>query len=216
MTDPRHRATLQSAKNDAESLTPRTMASPALRRLFGGFRAQYHFWIGRRAYRAGRLHTAGRHLDKALARGNSSFSAYLLMAKVAYRGQDMPRALDCFRQARLVDPARYALEGFPKGFLESLGRQSQSQEAAQHRFRIVIEPARPSSRRQPARPTQGAGRLTAQPERTQDSAAQPEKQTLGDFSSREERDRARGRPLLRPGEWADIDWDVEARKLFGD
>jgi hypothetical protein len=39
---------------------------------------------------------------------------------------------------------------------------------------------------------------------------------LGDFSSRAEQDKARSRPMFRPGEWADIDWDVEARKLFGD
>ena len=39
---------------------------------------------------------------------------------------------------------------------------------------------------------------------------------LGDFASRDEMLRHRERPALKPGEGSDVDWDGEARKLFGE
>jgi len=233
------------------------MSTFAINRLWSGLTARYHVWHGRRAYRAGRLRAAGRHLDRALARGCSSFGAYLLLGKVAYRERDMQRAMDCFRMARRTDPARFALEGFPKGFIESLATQPAG--SVKQRYRIIIEPGSgstarsdrgPGRNRRPLadgsgrRPTNGGasdegpreirdvrdlrrptGQADSETGSSQPADGSPETTPgstpgsttgLGDFSSPAERERTRGRPLLRPGEWADIDWDVEARKLFGE
>jgi len=38
----------------------------------------------------------------------------------------------------------------------------------------------------------------------------------GDFASRDEWLKHRDRPALRPGDGHDIDWDSEARRLFGE
>ena len=192
------------------------MPSLALRRIVHGLKARYHLWNGRRAYRAGRLRAAGRHLSEALSRGHSSFSAYLLMGKVAYREQDMEAAAECFRMARRADPARYAMEGFPKGFLESL--LEKPQEAVRQRYRVVIEPTQleggnPSRARKPLRPTRS--QVASGPAQA-GGADEARDGNKGDFMSRDEEERLRSRPLLRPGEWADIDWDVEARKFFGE
>jgi hypothetical protein len=210
------------------------MTTLAIRRLFSGLRARYHVWNGRRAYRAGRLRAAGRHLDLALASGHSSFGAYLLLGKVAYRIRDMRRAMDCFRLARRTDPTRYALEGFPSGFIESLGRKSST--PAPQKYRIVIEPTATDDSRTPdRRPLQDVTKLKSTSSTARTRAANPESleqadnedeagepsaeapaDALGDFSSRAEQEKARSRPMFRAGEWADIDWDVEARKLFGE
>ena len=228
------------------------MSTFAIHRLWSGLTARYHVWHGRRAYRAGRLRAAGRHLDTALARGCSSFGAYLLLGKVAYRERDMQRAMDCFRMARRTDPARFALEGFPKGFIESLATQPAGR--VKQRYRIIIEPGSGSTARGDRGPgrnrrslSDGSGKspggTSEGPREIRDvrDLRRPDSETgasaestpgstpgsnpgssagsttgLGDFSSPDERERTRGRPLLRPGEWADIDWDVEARKLFGE
>ncbi len=188
------------------------MTTLAMRRLFSGLRARYHAWNGRRAYRAGRLRTAGRHLDLAISHGHQSFGAYLLLGKVAYRERDMQRAMDCFRLARRTDPTRYALEGFPAGFIESLGRHPAH--AARQKYRIVIEPTGAEETRgaRDRRPLQDALKAREPGRAESGRASEP----LGDFKSRDEQEKARGLPRLRPGEWADIDWDLEARKLFGD
>jgi hypothetical protein len=212
------------------------MSTFAIHRLWCGLTARYHVWHGRRAYRAGRLRAAGRHLDRALSRGYSSFGAYLLSGKVAYRERDMQRAMDCFRMARRSDPARYALEGFPKGFIESLATHPSGK--LKQRYRIIIEPGLSS----PATPSAGYRngpeplRPRPRPEMRGGSAPKPPHEApsqglggieasqeesgtgtgLGDFTTPAERERTRSRPLLRPGEWADIDWDLEARKLFGE
>jgi len=194
------------------------MPTFALRRLFLGLAARYHVWHGRRAYRAGRLRAAGRHLSQALAAGHSSFSAYLLMGKVAYRERDMKCAMDCFRMARRADPARYALEGFPKDFIESLARQP-VENARQH-YRVIIEAAGGSGRpsraiadeRSPLRPLQ-ARREAISPA---SSAAGQEPRAAGKLRDRAEQQRLASQPRLDPGAWADVDWDVEARKLFGE
>lgn len=171
------------------------MTSFAIRKLASGLRARYHFWTGRRAYRAGRIRTAGRHLDEAVNRGHESFDAHLLLGKIAYRERDLRRAAEHFHQARVVDPTRYALEGFPDDFIASLRRQPET--APRLEYRIVIEPRRPRARR--------AAR-----------AQQPAPAVTGDFSSHDEAERLRRKPVIRPGEGADIDWDAEARKLFDD
>lgn len=173
------------------------MTSIALRRFLSGLRARYHFWSGRRAYRAGRIRTAGRHLDEALSRGHASFDAFLLLGKIAYRERDLRRAAELFHQARCADPGRYALEGFPEDFIASLRRQPEHLPRLQ--YRIVIEPRRESAT--PAREPSAALR-TSKP------------QSAGDFTSREEAERLRHLPVIRPGEGADIDWDSEARKIF--
>ena len=181
----------------------------AIRRLFSDLRARYHVWHGQRAYQAGRLRAAGRHLDRALSSGHSSFTACLLLGKVAYRIQDMPRAMDCFRMAKRADPTRYAQEGFPKGFIESLG--SHATAVPRQKYHIVIEPSpRPNSPGRTQRPLQDVMNGSSR-------RAQPETEhALGDFGSRAEQEKARSRPMFSAGEWADIDWDLEARKLFGD
>jgi len=185
------------------------MTALAIRRFFSDLRARYHVWHGQRAYQAGRLQAAGRHLSRALSSGHSSFTAYLLLGKVAYRIRDMPRAMDCFRMAERTDPSRYALEGFPKGFIESLG--SHVTAAPRQKYHIVIEPSpiRSSSKRtqRPLQDVMNGGSRRASPET---------KHALGDFGSRAEQEEARSRPMFSAGEWADIDWDLEARKLFGD
>lgn len=204
------------------------MPTLAIRRLYSGLRARYHVWHGRRAYRAGRLTVAGRHLDLALSSGHTSFGAYLLLGKVAYRIRDMQRAMDCFRLARRTDPTRYALEGFPSGFIESLGNQPSTK--APQKYRIVIEPTPADPSRTPdRRPLQDAtaamgasarrARAAADQDQLEDAAkdaTEPVPDALGDFKSHAEKDQARSRPMFSPGEWADIDWDVEARKLFGE
>lgn len=175
------------------------MTSFALRKFMSGLRARYHFWSGRRAYRAGRIRTAGRHLDEALSRGHASFDAYLLLGKIAYRERDLRRAAELFHQARCSDPGRYALEGFPDDFIASL-RQKPEATPRLH-YRIVIEPRREN--------------LTPAARREQLAALQTSKPAaLGDFTSREEAERLRHLPAIRPGEGSDVDWDDIAKRLF--
>ncbi len=191
------------------------MSALAIRRLFSGLRARYHVWNGRRAYRAGRLRVAGVHLDQALANGHSSFSAHLLLGKVAYRERDMQRAMDNFRLARRADAVRYELEGFPQGFIESLAKHPTTPPRLQ--YRIIIEPSQPRQRSGSQRPLQAQDAVNADNLRSEGAGSDdPTQGSLGDFSSRAEKDQARSRPMFRAGEWADIDWDVEARKLFGE
>lgn len=175
------------------------MPTLALRRFADGLRARYHVWLGRRAYRSGRIRTAGRHLHEALACGHQSFSAWLLMGKVAYRERDLPRAAECFHRARSADPVRFSLEGYPDDFIASL--RAHPEAPPHHDFRVLIE----VRTRKP------------KPVRTRVSnASRRPPGNLGDFSSPAEWAAAQDRPAIRPGEGADIDWDGEARHLFGD
>jgi len=160
-----------------------------LRRLFLGLRARFHLWSGRRAYRAGRLSMAHRHLGTAVACGHGGFATFLLLGKIAYRERDLHRAADFFERAHVADPGRFALEGFPRDFIDNLRQQP---ELTTHTpYRVVIEAeAR-------ARSTVGAVRG---PSSAQRSSA--------------EQARLDGRPPIQPGEGGEIDWDAEARKLF--
>lgn len=171
------------------------MTSLSIRRLVSGLRARYHVWSGRRAYRVGKLDEAGRHLDEAVSQGHESFAAFLLLGKIAFRERDHGRAAECFTRARLADPARYALEGYPDDFIAGL-RDLPAGKAPRLRFRIVIE----------ATSLSAAAKATPQ-------AAQ-RRPAMGDFSSQSELARHRGRPAIQPGEGADVDWDAAADQLF--
>lgn len=173
------------------------MSTLSIRRLVVGLRARYHLWSGLRAYRRGQVRVAGRHLDEALSCGHESFTAFLLLGKIAWRLRDMGRAAECFHRAREADPARFQLEGFPDDFLATL--RSQPHRLPPLRVRITIESGQP-------RPVRRSQRVTAQ----QAPA------TSGDFSSAEEAARLRDRPAIEPGAGADIDWDSEAQKFFGE
>jgi tetratricopeptide (TPR) repeat protein len=175
------------------------MSAFPLRRSLLNLRARYHLWSGRRAYRLGRMRTAGRHFQEALHYGYESYEAYLLLGKISYREHDMQRAALFFSRARSADPSRFLVEGFPDDFIETLLSDRRRAGAARPEYRIVIESTRP---RKLARGTAKA------------PAARPAK--LGDFASRDEMLRHRERPALRPGEGTDVDWDDEARKLFGE
>jgi hypothetical protein len=172
------------------------MSAFPLRRLFLNLRAHYHLWSGRRAYRLGRMRTAGRHFHEALQYGCESFEAYLLLGKISYRDNDMQRAALFFSRARSADPGRFLLEGFPEDFIESLLRERPRSVAARPQYRIIIESSQP------------------RPKASQPAPAHTGR--LGDFASRDEWLRHRDRPALRPGEGTDIDWDDEARRLFGE
>jgi hypothetical protein len=177
------------------------MSSFPLRRLLLSLRARYHLWSGRRAYRLGRIRTASRHFREALANGVESFEAYLLLGKIYYRENDLARAATFFARARTKDPGRYMLEGFPDDFIDSLRQRQTAEDSLEvpgrPAYRIVIETAARSRprRRQPS-PARTAG--------------------FGDFTSRDEWLRHRDRPPIRPGDGNDVDWDAQARELFGD
>ena len=171
------------------------MTSLSIRRLVSGLRARYHVWSGRRAYRVGKLDEAGRHLDEAVSQGHESFAAFLLLGKIAFRERDHGRAAECFSRARLADPARYALEGYPDDFIAGL-RDLPPGKAPRLRFRIIIEATSLS-----------AAAKTA-PQTSQRSPA------MGDFSSQSELARHRDKPTIQPGEGADVDWDAAAEQLF--
>jgi len=171
-----------------------------LRRAFLGLRARYHLWSGRRAYRLGRLRAAGRHFREALTCGIESFEACLLLGKIYYRENDLARAATFFARARSTDPTRYLLEGFPDDFIETLRERQHGLSTERPEYRIVIESTRRSAR--PAQPA-AAGR------------GRPRSPALGDFASRDEWLRHKDKPALRPGEGHDVDWDDEARRLFG-
>lgn len=181
------------------------MSSYPLRRLFLSLRARYHVWSGRRAYRLGRIRVAGRHFREALASGVESFEAYLLLGKIYFRENDLARAATCFTMARNSDPARFTSEGFPEDFIESLRERTDaaaaarrtSNDAGRPEYRITIETA------------------TRGPKRKPETTPAP-RAKLGDFASRDEWLRHRDRPTIRPGEGGDIDWDAEAKRLFGE
>jgi tetratricopeptide (TPR) repeat protein len=170
-----------------------------LRRALLNVRARYHLWSGRRAYRLGRLRTAGRHFREALTCGLESFEAYLLLGKIYYRENDLARAATFFARARNTDPTRYLLEGFPDDFIETLRERQHGQTTDRPEYRIVIE----STRRGP---------------RTPASVPVPRSssRSWGDFASRDEWLKHRDKPALRPGDGHDIDWDDEAKRLFGE
>lgn len=174
------------------------MPTLPFRRLITGLRARYHLWSGRRAYRSGNLRTAGRHLDEALSCGYESFGTFLLLGKIAFRERDHGRAAECFQRARLADPSRFALEGFPDDFIASL-RELPPGRLPRLRFRVIIEA--PPMRSAPG-PTTPAPR--------------PRPAPLGDFASQAEWARHRDRPTIQPGEGADVDWDSAAGDLFED
>lgn len=173
------------------------MAAASVRRLLTGLRARYHLWSGLRAYRHGRVRAAGRHLDEALNHGHESFTAFLLLGKIAWRQRDIGRAAECFHRARDADPARFQLEGFPDDFLSTL--RSQPHQLPPLRVRITIETGGAAK---PARRSQRVGAQT-------DSAPGP-------YASAEEEARLRDQPTLEPGQGGEVDWDAEAEKLFGD
>ena len=178
------------------------MSAPSIRRFVIGLRARYHLWSGRRAYRAGRIRVAGRHLDEAISCGHESFDAHLLLGKIAYRERDLARAAEHFHRARDADPGRYGMEGFPEGFLRTLRRQPAS--VARLQYRIVIEPQ--------LAPRTGRSAPVVAP--AEESASGRSK--LGDFTSKSEWMKHRDLPAFRPGEGSDVNWDDEARKLFDD
>ena len=180
------------------------MSSYPLRRLFLNLRARYHVWSGRRAYRLGRIRVADRHFREALASGVESFEAYLLLGKIYFRENDLARAATCFTMARNSDPARFTSEGFPEDFIESLRERTDAAAASRRadgsgrpEYRITIETASRGPQKRP-------------------DAAPPPRGKLGDFASRDEWLRHRDRPAIRPGEGGDIDWDAEAKRLFGE
>ena len=176
------------------------MSAFPLRRAILNLRARYHLWSGRRAYRLGRLRTAGRHFREALTCGLQSFEAFLLLGKIYYRENDLARAATFFARARNTDPTRYLLEGFPDDFIETLRERQHGQPGDRPEYRIVIESTRRGTR---------ANAPTV-------SAARGKSRSWGDFASRDEWLRHRDRPAIRPGEGGDIDWDAEAKRLFGE
>ena len=95
-----------------------------LRRLLIGFRARYHLWIGRRAYRLGAFTDAGAHFHKAIEDGYPSFEAHLALGKIYLRQQDFRRAGIFFHRARNLDPGRFRLQGFPDGLVDQLQSES--------------------------------------------------------------------------------------------
>jgi tetratricopeptide (TPR) repeat protein len=173
------------------------MSAFPLRRTLLNLRAHYHLWNGRRAYRLGRMRTAGKHFHEAIHYGYESYEAYLLLGKISYRENDMQRAALFFSRARSADPARFLIEGFPDDFIETLASDRRRGGAARPEYRIIIESSRPR-------------KVGKSPEKAPARTAR-----LGDFASRDEMLRHRERPALKPGEGSDVDWDDEARKLFG-
>jgi len=178
-----------------------------LRRLVLNLRTRYHLWSGRRAYRLGRLASAGRHFREALVHGGESFEAFLLLGKIHYREADLSRAASFFARARDADGTRFLLEGFPDDFIESLRARHRSATTERPEYRIVIESSRPPRSPQPQPAMGGPSRRPAGSGRRRE---------YGDFASRDEWLRHRDRPSIRPGEGADVDWDAEARRLLGD
>ncbi len=178
------------------------MTAFPLRRSLLNLRARYHVWSGRRAYRLGRMRTAGKHFQEALQYGYETYEACLLLGKISYRENEMQRAALFFTRARSADPARFLIEGFPDDFIETLLSDRKRATTARPEYRIIIESTRP--RKAAKGPNKGPLTPPARPAR------------LGDFASRDEMLRHRERPALRPGEGTDIDWDDEARKLFGE
>jgi tetratricopeptide (TPR) repeat protein len=179
------------------------MTTSSIRRTVLNLLARYHLWSGRRAYRLGRMRTAGRHFRDAIHCGHESFEAYLLLGKIYYREDDMSRAATYFARARASDPARYLIEGFPDDFITSL-REGQNG-SSRPEYRIVIQ----STRTGASEPVIG-GDPADRVERPVTSSA-----SYGDFASRDEWLRHRDSPPLSPGEGVDVDWDAEARELFG-
>ena len=175
------------------------MAALSLRRLMIGVRARYHLWSGLRAYRSGQIRSAGRHLDEALSCGHESFTAFLLLGKIAYRQRDVGRAVECFHRAREADPERFTVQGFPDDFLTTLSHQPQKLPRLRVRISIETSRDRPGDR--------SAETVPAQP---------PANAVLGDFSSHDELTRHKRQPAFRPGDGANVDWDAEADKLFDD
>ena len=173
------------------------MSAFPLRRFLLNLRARYHLWSGRRAYRLGRIRTAGRHFREAINSGHESFEAYLLLGKIYFRENDMVRAATFFGRARTADPARFLLEGFPEDFVESLRDRQHGFERPE--YRIVIE-----STRRPRKAVKPAEKAPARA------------RGYGDFASRDEWLRHRDRAPLHPGEGTDVDWDEAARRLFGE
>lgn len=187
----------------ATASEPTTMTTSPIRRTVMNLVGRYHLWSGRRAYRLGRIRTAGRHFRDAISCGNESFEAYLLLGKIYYRENDMARAATYFARARASDPARFLIEGFPDDFIASL-REGQ-RTAARPEYRIVIESIEPGTPALPANERPGH-----RVERPVASGA-----GYGDFTSRDEWLLHRDRPPLSPSEALDVDWDAEARDLFG-
>ncbi len=176
------------------------MSTLPIRRVFLSLRARYHLWSGRRAYSAGRMKSAGRHFQEAIAFGHESFDAYLLLGKIHYRQTNYPRAAIFFERAQSADPARYLLEGFPDDFIASLRDRHQAN--GRPEYRIVIEAV-------------GHGRKGRR-KRSPSTANTAGSSALGDFEDQDEYLRHRGAPPIRPGDGGDIDWDAEARKIFED
>lgn len=165
-----------------------------LRRLLFGIRSRYHLWNGRRAYRLGRIHAAGRHFQEAIAHGHESFEAYLLLGKILYRESNFQRAAIFFERAQSADQARFMMEGFPDDFIASL--KERQQEAGRPQYRIAVESLHtPRRRRRPSR------RRAMAP---------------GDFQTHDEYLRHRDRPPIQPDEASGIDWDEAADALFDD
>jgi hypothetical protein len=101
-------------------------------------------------------------------------------------------------------PGALHVRGLPEDFIESLRERTDAAAAARRsgpdagrpEYRITIETA------------------TRGPQRAEPTPATRAK--LGDFASRDEWLRHRDRPAIRPGEGGDIDWDAEAKRLFGE
>lgn len=140
---------------------------------------------------------AGKHLDEALSCGHESFTAFLLLGKIAWRQRDARRAAECFHRARVADPDRFQLEGFPDDFLTAL--RNQPSKLPPLRVRISIETGAPRSVRREQRVS--ASGSTSPP---------------AGFVDAEEAARRRHQPSFEPGQGQAVDWDAEARKLFGD
>ncbi len=168
-------------------------SSLPIRRLLISLKARYHLWCGKRAYRSGDIADAGVHGRKVIQGNFESYDAYLLLGKIHYRLEDYRVAAEYFRRAQHVDQGRFLLEGFPDDFIASLHAERPA--GGRPEYNIVI-------------------RSTAMREPKARARAQPVEAPLGDFSSRDEWLEHRDRPTLRAGEWADVDWDAEARKFF--
>ena len=169
------------------------MSAFPMRRAFVGLKARYHLWSGRRAYRVGAFGDAWAHFHKVIEHGYESFEANLALGKIYLRRRDFRLASRFFRRARAIDSRRYLLEGFPDDFIQTL--QSEMPPGRRPEYRITISTSGPPPR-EPSR--------------------QPETVNLGDFANHDEAAQHRERPPLEPGEWVDVDWDAEARKLFED
>lgn len=162
-----------------------------LRRFVVGLKARYHLWSGRRAYRVGAFSDAWAHYHKVIEHGVESFEANLSLGKIYLHRRDFRQAGKFLRRAQGIDPRRYLLQGFPEDFLKRI--QDEASPVGRLEYRISI--------------TLSGG----QQQRTPEPVA-----PLGDFSSKDEMLRHRGQPPLDPGEWNEVDWDTEARKLFED